>query len=216
MDIINTIEKYPLLKQKSAELNPETDMPLILQIQKALVDYLEFEKGAVGISAPQLAYFYQMFAIRFKNEILTFVNPVVEAYEGNTFQDWESCMSFPNIKVYTNRFTKLHVSYLTFNKTGKLYQQKNLYKKDMAIYFQHEYDHLNGELHLDNAPEEGIKIKVVKTPQIKPLYKVYDVNKTYQDDYFVEDENILFFNQDKIIPTAFPDKVMIGFKMIKD
>lgn len=208
MEIINTIDKYYLLKQTSEPFDLEKDYDEIIKVYNILKNYLDKTKNALGISAPQLGIFKRMFMI--KDEV--FINPEILNKSGDYKREVEACMSFPDVKIFVSRYSKASVHYYTINKNLQISERFFVLKTPRA--FLHEYDHLDGILHLDRFESKGYPpLEIVPTPSVRGVYKIHDINKKFHNDYFVDGENQLFFNQDKIIPEAYPDKILIGYKL---
>lgn len=82
------------------------------------------------------------------NERKILINPVIIEQEGLT-QYWEACASCLNNMGLVLRPYKIKVEYI--DEYGK--KQKTTFKEFGATVLSHEYDHLNGILHMDIAEE---------------------------------------------------------------
>lgn len=216
MKIINTIENYHLLKQKSESFNEDElkDVDELLRISKELENYLLIEKKAAGISAPQLGLFKRIFSIKIDKKIFTCINPIlVEKSREDVV--WESCMSFPDIDISTIEHKKISTKFLTFNPKNNLYLRPFNFDNFQAILFQHELNHLDGILHFDKFDEEKIQPLLYLPFPKMPVYKIYDENLKFKSDYFIKNENVLLFNNKQISENDYENKILIGYKNIK-
>ena len=74
-------------------------------------------------------------------------------------------MSIPEIRLITERFDNIKVRY--FNESGK--KIKKPLKGFMSKLFQHELDHLNGVLMVENSKIKNI-FQISENKNLPPLY----------------------------------------------
>ena len=117
------------------------------------------------------------------DESIVLINPVIEKMEGLTSY-WEACASCLNNMGKVLRPYKVTISYMDIN--GK--KESKVFEGFGATVFCHEYDHLDGILHMDKAleiydmePEERVKFRethpyqvLEKTGDYIKLVKEYD------------------------------------------
>ncbi len=78
-----------------------------------------------------------------------FINPVITKYEGQIVEDYEGCLSVPDIYGKVPRYSKIRVRAL--NEHG---QEVRLTAEDfLARVFQHEIDHTNGTVFIDHIKD---------------------------------------------------------------
>ena len=75
------------------------------------------------------------------------VNPVVEPTTGETFLNYEGCLSVPNLRGEVKRFTGVRVKAWDRHGNDLDFEVKGL----TAGTFQHECDHLDGKVFLDRV-----------------------------------------------------------------
>jgi peptide deformylase len=76
------------------------------------------------------------------------INPEVEVLDSSTLDDWEGCLSIPELRGIAPRFKRLRVRAL-----GRDGEQLDFIADDFhARVIQHETDHLNGQVYLDRMP----------------------------------------------------------------
>ena len=146
--------------------------PFINEIIKDLIDTYEVISCA-GIAANQIGYDYQIFIGMkkiideseskkiekmessssittenpYKDNYEIYINPKIDKIDNKSIKiDEEGCLSIPGLLVGRERYDKIKVRYYDIN--GK----KNKMKLSgfLSKLFQHELDHLNGILMIDN------------------------------------------------------------------
>lgn len=130
------------------------------EFQKLLDDMVDTmrEYGGVGLAAPQVHLSLQVAVLECERNPrypkappipLTFIiNPSVSVLDRATIEDWEGCLSIPDLRGVVPRFNKVRVQTL-----GRDAQPLDFVATDFhARVIQHESDHLNGEVYLDRMP----------------------------------------------------------------
>jgi len=121
-------------------------------IRRLLDDLAEtmYAEPGVGLAAPQVGVPLRLFVIDIKSpeggELLEFVNPRFLSREGELV--WkEGCLSFPGISEEVTRHERVSVEALDRN--GKSFRVDAT--ELLAVALQHEYDHHEGKLLIDNV-----------------------------------------------------------------
>lgn len=166
------------LEKKSAKIsNLNSEVEETISILKK--DLLSSEVG-VGLSAPQVGKNLAVFATKdhaFCSEkghdcqIKIYINPkiidtfsVEKSYpqiaspDGQREDFYEGCLSFPDLYGTVKRWLKIKVNYQTLTEKGELESKEEILEDLWAIVFQHELDHLNGELFVDRVKKEKGKL----------------------------------------------------------
>ena len=106
---------------------------------------------SAGISAPQVGRNVRVFYIldNDREEFELFINPEVTILNMRQEEDYEGCLSVPNVEEIVPRYKKIKVSYI--DRDGK--KQKKIFKGIEAREIQHELDHLDGILFIDRISE---------------------------------------------------------------
>jgi len=117
---------------------------------------LENQSG-VGLAAPQVFQSLQIMIIASRpndrypdapfRKPFVLINPKVVKVSKSKEKDWEGCLSIPGIRAMVPRHKKITVKYL--NQEGEHKLEK--FEGFIARVFQHEYDHLNGLVFIDNV-----------------------------------------------------------------
>ena len=138
------IRQYPdpILNRISKPLK-KVDYELISIIKAARE--LMFEKEGIGLSANQIGQPYQWFVTSFE-ELPFIINPIVYKY-GPKKSTIEGCLSLPNIHIKVERPSKIKLTGYDLKGESISLQTDGL----LACIIQHEYDHLNGKLIINNS-----------------------------------------------------------------
>lgn len=111
------------------------------------------------------------------NEGTILVNPVIKKREGLT-QYWEACASCLDNTGLVLRPYKMLIYYVDLN--GKKHQKT--FKGFPATVLSHEYDHLDGILHMDKA----IDLKVMNKEERKEFRKTHEYEVFTKTGDFLE------------------------------
>ncbi|MGX7583026.1 peptide deformylase [Candidatus Vidania fulgoroideorum] len=117
--------------------NKEKSIKIIKDLEKVLIN-----SNGIGISSPQIGINKRIFLIRYKKNILSFINPKILYKSVNTFQSFEGCLSIPNFFSFIKRSF-----FIVLEFTNKNFKKKKIFLKGLlSACTQHEIDHLNGIL----------------------------------------------------------------------
>ncbi len=111
------------------------------------------------------------------NEATVLVNPVIKKREGLT-QYWEACASCLDNMGLVLRPYKIEIEYLDINGN----KQEMTFEGFPATVFSHEYDHLDGILHMDKA----IELLVMEKEDRKEFRKEHPYKIFSKDGDFLE------------------------------
>ncbi|NJN44656.1 MAG: peptide deformylase [Anaerolineae bacterium] len=142
----------PVLKRKSRKV---TDFgPDLQMLIDNMVETMRDAPG-VGLAAPQVNVLQQIVVIEFGDEedetvpakLYILINPEITKLSNNTLIGVEGCLSIPGLVGEVERSESVVIKGL--NRRGQPVKVKA--KGWLARIFQHEIDHLNGELFVDKA-----------------------------------------------------------------
>lgn len=149
----------PHLRQKSQRVGVIT--PEILQIVEDMKDATiswdqsrEHEVG-VALAAVQIDQLYKIVVVRNNyndkddHDFTTFINPEITKKEGEPVEDFEGCLSVPNVYGKVARYPKVKVKALDLR--GKEFRVTA--EDFLARIFQHEIDHTNGMVFIDHIKD---------------------------------------------------------------
>lgn len=169
----------PVLRKLAEEIDIDT-----FDYKTLVSDMFEtmYHAGGVGLAGPQIGQAIRLFVIDsepFKESFPdvqiykgAFINPIVLEEWGDDFVFSEGCLSIPQISENVTRKSQLRIEY--YDETGVLREQE--FSGLVARIIQHEYEHLDGRMFIDNLPP--IKKMVLKrqladiaSGKTKPAYK---------------------------------------------
>ncbi len=146
---------HPVLRSRAREIErAELKHPSMQKLIDDMIDTMH-EYHGVGLAAPQIHEGLRIFvaAIGPQNEEpispgdepMVFINPVITPVGNEVIEDWEGCLSIPDIRGRVPRARSINVSAL--DRTGG---RIDITSHDFpARVIQHETDHLDGVLFFD-------------------------------------------------------------------
>ena len=155
---------HPVLRAKTRALHPsEIRTPRIQQLIDDMFETMKEYQG-VGLAAPQVHTNLRLFVAGFpprrdENDeevedreddgedvpMMALINPEIEPVTRETVEDWEGCLSIPEIRGRVPRARQIVVH--AYDRTGKKIEIQA--SGFTARVIQHETDHLDGVLFLD-------------------------------------------------------------------
>lgn len=145
---------HPVLRKTAKAVEPsELGKAPLQQLIDDMLDTLADSRGA-GLAAPQVHEDLRLFVAmllssdgRRELEVVTFVNPEITVVGKETSEDWEGCLSIPDIRALVPRARRIRIKGL--DREGR---RMEFDLRDYAArVMQHEYDHLDGVLFLDRV-----------------------------------------------------------------
>jgi peptide deformylase len=140
----------PVLRQIADRVTPEALASPLIQtlIDNMITTMVEYH--GVGIAAPQVHESLSIAVIestgpRGEIPLTVLVNPEVTILEEQMVEDWEGCLSIPELRGRVPRYRKLRVDAL--DRFGKKIQF--VAEDFFARVVQHEFDHLMGHVYVD-------------------------------------------------------------------
>jgi peptide deformylase len=146
---------HPVLRQVAAPVPPEAI--LAPQIQQFIDDLFEtmIEYDGAGLAAPQVHVSQQIVVFEVEGNPrypdapaiprTVLINPKITPKTQNVEEDWEGCLSLPDLRGKVPRVTEVRVE--AYDRTGK--KLDYVAKGFEARVVQHECDHLIGRVFLD-------------------------------------------------------------------
>lgn len=151
----------PHLRQKSQRVGIITDKirQIIGDMKTATIDWDESRAHEVGVAlaAVQIDKLYKIVVVRTdyndkqNHDFTVFINPEIVKTEGEIIEDFEGCLSVPNIYGKVPRYPKVKIKAL--NLEGKEFRVKA--EGFLARVFQHEIDHCNGIVFIDHIKQNA-------------------------------------------------------------
>jgi peptide deformylase len=150
----------PVLRQRSRELT--TDELASPHWQTFIDDLIATMRDAdgAGIAAPQVFEPVRVAVLEVKGDnprypykppipLTVVVNPVITPIGGDTFDNYEGCLSVPDLRGVVKRHARVRVQYL--DRTGAAHDIEAAGLT--AGTWQHECDHLDGKLFVDRVTD---------------------------------------------------------------
>ena len=127
--------------EKSMEYEPE-------ELKNILIENMKHYDG-YGLSANQLGIPYKVFALIKDGDPIICFNPEVKEYSEETNYVKEGCLTFPGLWFAVERASGVSVMYYDEEGEGKY----GIFGGLSARIFQHEMEHMDGELFTDNVSD---------------------------------------------------------------
>ena len=141
---------HPVLRERARPLDPtevrtSTFQKLIDDMIETMVEY-----EGIGLAAPQVHEGVRLFVAGVEGngdnlKIVPFINPVITPIGDETVEDWEGCLSIPDIRGRVPRAREIKVKALDRNGRRIEISARGF----TARVIQHETDHLDGVLFFD-------------------------------------------------------------------
>ncbi|MBX3156198.1 MAG: peptide deformylase [Deltaproteobacteria bacterium] len=150
---------HPVLRQRAREVSPdELASPAIQQLIDDVIETMHDADGA-GLAAIQVYEPVRICAIEVRNNprypykppipLTILVNPVLTPVGDEQFDNYEGCLSVPNLRGMVKRHVHVHVK--AFDRHGAPIDEVVHGLK--AGTFQHEVDHLDGKIFVDRVTD---------------------------------------------------------------
>ena len=150
---------HPVLRERSREITKEE--LLSSETQRFIDDLVETMRDAngAGLAAPQVHNPIRIAAIEVENNprypykprvpLTVLVNPVIKPLVDETFENYEGCLSVPNLRGVVKRFCDIEVT--SWDREGN--ESTRRVRGLTAGTFQHEVDHLDGKIFVDRVED---------------------------------------------------------------
>ena len=150
---------HPVLRRIAEPVSPEAILaPEIQQLIEDMLETMDDHDGA-GLAAPQVHVSRRVVVYgvsanpRYPDAdevpLTVLVNPVITPVGDEQEEDWEGCLSVPDLRGLVPRYTKLRVRALSHEGRELDFVASGFH----ARVIQHEFDHLNGKVYLDRMPD---------------------------------------------------------------
>ncbi len=143
---------HPVLRKPAREVPPsEIRSASFQQLIDDMFETME-EYAGIGLAAPQVHEGVRLFVAGYDTEDgepgfprIALVNPVITVVDDTEVEDWEGCLSIPEIRGRVPRAREIKVA--AYDRAGKKIEMKA--RNYIARVIQHETDHLDGVLFVD-------------------------------------------------------------------
>lgn len=152
---------HPVLRQRSREVTPEElGSEAVQRFIDDLVETMRDANGA-GLAAPQVYEPLRICALEVKDNprypykpnipLTVLVNPVLTPTSEETFDNYEGCLSVPDLRGVVPRHAEIRVQALDRDGQTLDFVARGI----TAGTYQHECDHLDGKLFVDRVVDRN-------------------------------------------------------------
>lgn len=147
----------------------EFDTPELHQLIVDMLDTMAARQGA-GLAAPQVGVNLRVVIFGISNNPrypdaepvpnTILINPVIDFLSNELQEDWEGCLSVPDMRGWVPRYQ--HIRYSGYNHYGNFFSRE--VTDFHARVVQHECDHLNGilyPLHIKDLRKFGYREEIL-------------------------------------------------------
>ena len=141
----------PVLREISSLVTDYTNNEIkndILNLKNELEHFRKLNGFGRGIAAIQIGIKKRIIALNIGNGPFVIINPEFTFKSIETFTMWDDCMSLPDLLVRVERFKNISIRYQDEDGFTKEWKEID---QEIAELIQHEIDHLDGILAIDNA-----------------------------------------------------------------
>ena len=131
----------PILRQSTTEVK---DFSLIEEMGRDMYQIMLKENG-IGLAANQVGLSLRFFIMKRNDSYDVYVNPEILSCSEPTLFEGEGCLSIPGASAATNRFNNISLRWRDEHGITK----EGDFSGIEAFAVQHEMDHLNGKLYID-------------------------------------------------------------------
>lgn len=158
-DIIVLPNEHLRQRSKKVGLITSEIKKLISDMQDATLDWEASRKHEVGVALAAIQVDRPLRIVIIRNNFdnkedrtfTIFINPVITKYEGKIEQDFEGCLSVPDIYGKVPRHSKVRIKAQDLN--GREFRVTA--EGFLARVFQHEIDHTNGMVFIDHIKDSS-------------------------------------------------------------
>lgn len=156
-DIITLPNAHLRSRSKKVGIVSDDTKALVSQMQQATLDWEDSRNHEIGVALAAIQVDKPLRVIIIRNDFdnkddrtfSIFINPTITKYEGAVEEDFEGCLSVPDIYGKVPRHTKVRIRALDASGQPVRVSAEGF----LARVFQHEIDHTNGIVFIDHIKE---------------------------------------------------------------
>jgi len=137
---------HNILRTKTKRSDVDNDRPTLEKLIGDMKDTLQ-SIGGLGLAANQLGRNESVCLVMFGDNLMTMVNPRITKYGGEKKVSVEGCLSLPDITSKVERYETVTVEFTNPDSDWALQEIEVEFPNSVIV--QHEVDHLNGKLMID-------------------------------------------------------------------
>lgn len=138
---------HKILRSKTKQSDIEKEKETLQKLITDMKDTLE-SIGGLGLAANQIGRDESVCLVKFGDQIITMVNPVITGRDGETKISIEGCLSIPDVSAKVQRDEIISVKFT--NPDNNWQEEEIRVEFPNSVVVQHEVDHLNGKMMIDN------------------------------------------------------------------
>ena len=138
---------HNILRTKTKQSNIQTDKENLEKLIGDMKDTLQ-SVGGLGLAANQLGRDESVCLVKLGDNLLTMINPQITSRGGEKKTSIEGCLSLPDITAKVERDEIISVKFI--NPDAEWSEQEIQVEFPNSVVVQHEVDHLQGKLMIDN------------------------------------------------------------------
>jgi peptide deformylase len=137
---------HNILRTKTKQSNIETERENLEKLISDMKDTLQ-SVGGLGLASNQLGRDESICIVKLDNNVITMVNPQIVSRSGEKKTSIEGCLSLPDITAKVERDETISVKFT--NPDAEWSEQEIVVDFPNSVVIQHEIDHLQGKLMID-------------------------------------------------------------------
>lgn len=151
---------HPVLRQRAREVGRD-ELPQA-PIQRLIDDMIATMRDAdgAGLAAPQVHVLLRICVVEVEPEdqpgpeaeLMVLVNPRITPLGAARVESWEACLSVPGLHGRVRRPAAIRLEYVDRDGQTCVREARGF----EAVVFQHECDHLDGQLYVDKADPRSL------------------------------------------------------------
>ena len=138
---------HNVLRSKTKHSDVQNDKENLTKLIQDLKDTLE-SIGGLGIAANQIGRNESVCLVRFGEQTITMVNPIITETVGEKKISLEGCLSLPDLSAKVERDEIISVKFV--NPDTEWQEEEIRVEFPNSVVVQHEVDHLNGKTMVDD------------------------------------------------------------------
>ena len=155
-------EKDPFLREIPHYFDFDNSYEDPDKLEKRLIDNM-FHYNGIGLSANQIGIPIKAFAMITDGEPMVVFNPDIVEWSDEELYEKEGCLSFPYLFMPVKRAETIGTKFELKDGTDQLGTFRGL----LSVIFQHEMEHMEGELFIDSVSDFKLKSAMKKRKILK-------------------------------------------------
>jgi peptide deformylase len=181
-DIISLPNVHLRVRSKKVGMIDDAVLQLIADMENATLDWEASREHEVGVAlaAVQIDQLMRIVVVRedfddkSNHNFNILINPEITKYEGKITDDFEGCLSIPDIYGKVPRYEKVRVKALNIDSK----QIRVTAEGFLARVLQHEIDHTNGIVFIDHIKDQpGAFFKIMSDGHLEPQDYASDIKE---------------------------------------